>query len=279
MSRTERTEQPEIEWIAHQSCGNYRAVRYGAGRRWWGTLAAAVLMLGAQPAVAAGRAVELSAGLEVESVRDDLLVPLAFSGPGAAFGVGLVVPLGPGTLVSRAGFGFAVVFDRLGFFGGALRYGADVSWLVPLGSSGVDLGLTLALDTRVNYFYRWDDAHSYWLGTQWLGPAVRARRSLGHSLSLTVLGQLAAVGFAGRPPPDRLVKQEGVDRFAYYFSAPHTDERLVSVDRLQLFRLEGALEWSSGWALVLQLRSTSSQLSAPTFALSATAAVRRTIPW
>lgn len=237
----------------------------------------AVVLTCATAAAARERAVDLSAGVQVESVRDDLLVPLAFTGPGVSLSAGLRLPLGPGTLLTRLGFGFAVVFDRLGFFGGALRYGVDATWLAPVGAN-VDLGLTLALDTRVNYFYRWDDAHSYWLGTQWLGPAARVHRPLG-AMQLSVLAQVAAIGFEGRPPALRFVKQEGVDRFAYYFSTPHLDERFVSIDRLQLFRLDATLETASGWALLVQLRATVTQLSAPSFALGATVAISRALSW
>lgn len=235
------------------------------------------VLLSTNAAGARERAVDLSAGVQVESVRDDLLVPLTFSGPGLSLSAGLRLPLGPGTLLTRLGFGFSVVFDRLGFFGGALRYGVDGTWLMPLGAN-VDLGLTLALDTRVNYFYRWDDAHSYWLGSQWLGPAVRVHRPLG-AMQLSVLAQAAAIGFVGRPPALRFVKQEGVDRFAYYFSTPYLDERFVAVDQLQLVRLEATLTTASGWALLVQLRATATRVSAPTFALGASVGVSRALSW
>ena len=231
----------------------------------------AVVLACAALAVRAEDAPLRSAGVQItlrgDAVREDLLVPLTFGGGGFRVAGFFRGSLGPGQLLARASFGFAPIFDRFGDLAATLDYGLDAAWLLPA-SAHFSLGPMFAWETRINYLYRWDDAHAYWLGTQWLGLAARFSTPLSSEWRLEVAGSMALLGFEGRPPAYRLIKQEGVDRVAYYFSAPLQSESFSTPATLQAFRLDVSLRRALGWSLGLETSFTRAPLPAPNFNLS-----------
>ena len=213
----------------------------------------------------AQHALGVGLGIRGDAVREDLIVPLTFSGPGARILFLYRASVGPGLLTARADIGLAVLFNRFGHLAATLDYGAEVAWTARFFRGmgwHLSLGPALAFDSRVNYIYSWDDAHGYWLGSQWLGPMLRHARRLSNSWRLESSASLAVLGFEGRPPAYRYNKQEALTHVDYYFTQPQRSERFVTLADLQVLRIDVAVrrtvysssEVGRGWAFGLDLR-------------------------
>jgi hypothetical protein len=230
----------------------------------------ALVLCAARPAVADDaapprHAVAASAGMRGDSVREDLVVPLTFSGPGVRFSAGYRGELGPGLLAANGEMGMAFLWNRFGDQAVAIDHDVDVAWTVPVRRTGTShwaVGPMIALDGRFNYLFSWDDAHAYWLAAQWLGPAARYGRRLGERWRLEARASLALVGWEGRPPTYRYRKQETRPSVTYPFTQPYGAESFVTPADLQLVRLDVAVRHSPytgsdvgrGWSFGLDTR-------------------------
>jgi hypothetical protein len=221
-----------------------------------------------------------SIGLRGDAVRDDLLVPLAFAGPGLQFLASYRGWVGPGVLNARADLGVAIVFNRFGHPGLTMSYGALADWTLTVLRANtwhISLGPALALDSRESVLLSWDDAHGYWLGSQWLGPAARFMGQVSSTWRLEASAAMALVGFESRPPSYRYKKQETRPGVGFLFTQPEQSEKLVMLDQLQVFRLELALRRATynrfdvgrGWAFGLDFRMASTTTPATNINLSA----------
>lgn len=165
-------------------------------------------------------------------MRDDLVVPLVFSG----------VPLGLGGFArwegwqahqdARARLSLAMLTNR--FAHEAIGVDEELSWWLdwlapaPLPST-MTLGTGLVSRSRFAVLESWDDAHGYWIGSLSLPASVGASGS--------VLGRpwrgrfsIAVLALQSRPPEHYAVKQQ-----------PLADPRFV-LDR-QFFGLEPVAPW------------------------------------
>ena len=229
-------------------------------------------------------------GVRGDAVREDLVVPLTFSGPGGRLLLGYRGWLGPGLLTARLDSGFAVLFNRYGHIAATLDYSAEVAWTACFRRGmgwHLSLGPVLALDSRVNYLYAWDDAHGYWLGSQWLGPALRHARRISDHWRLESSASLAVLGFEGRPPSYRYNKQDALIHVDYYFIQPQRSERFVTLADLQVLRIDAAVrhaaysssEVGQGWAFGIDIRFTRTDIVATNINLSACLYAARSWGW
>jgi hypothetical protein len=229
-------------------------------------------------------------GLRGDAVRDDLLVPLGFAGPGfqlQGFYRGWV---GPGVLTAQADFGFARLFNRYGHNAATGTYGANVAWTFNVlyrETWHLEVGPTMVVENRTNYIYDWDDAHIYWLAAEWLGPAVRHVRRLTDTWRLEASGSVALVGFQSRPPSYRYNKQETSEDISYFFTRPMQSASFVMVNDLQVFRLDVALRRAAysrfdvgrGWSFGLDFRMSRTGIPETNINLSLCAYVSRAWGW
>ncbi len=210
-------------------------------------------------------ALAVGLGLRADAVREDLLVPLTFSGPGVRLMVGYRGEVGPGMLAANGDLGFAFLLNRYGHQAAAIEHNLDASWTVPFRRTTVShwaLGPMVAAEGHFNYIYSWDDAHPYWLAAQWLGPAVRYGRALSERWRLESRAALAVLGFEGRPPTYRYRKQEMRPSVTYPFTQPYGPESFVTVADLQAVRFDLALRRTGytgsdvgrGWSFGFELR-------------------------
>jgi hypothetical protein len=248
----------------------------------WG---AALLLSMSTPAVAEeehplDHALGVSLGARADTVRDDLLVPLTFAGPGIGVALSYRGAIGPGELVARADVGFSYVANRYGHGGATLDWGADAAWTVPiyrLPTSYWALGPAVVLDSRLSVIYSWDDAHAYWLGTEWLGPQLRYGQRLSETWSLESSLTFALAGFERRPPAYRYRKQDLRPGAGYLLGRPLASQDGVTTLDLQAVRLEVGLRPSAftgsdvgrGWSWGLDARMTRTTLRAYRLDLSA----------
>jgi hypothetical protein len=204
-------------------------------------------------------------GLRGDAVREDLLVPLTFSGPGLRLMLAYRGLVGPGLLAISGDVGMSVLWNRYGHIAAAVDHNVDAAWTLRVFramSWHLALGPQIALDSRLNYLLSWDDAHAYWLGSQWLGPAFRAEGRLAEHWRWEARAAFALVGFEGRPPPYRYHKIDVHPSVTYFFTQPNSSESFVTVADLQVVRLDVAVRRAAytgsgvgrGWSFGLDAR-------------------------
>jgi hypothetical protein len=204
-------------------------------------------------------------GLRGDVVREDLLVPLAFAGPGLQLHGFYRGWVGRGVVSARADVALAFLFNRFGHPGATLTWGTDVAWtfnVLYADAWHLEVGPALAFDNRTSLLFSWDDAHAYWLGSQWLGPAARTLRRLTDTWRLEASAAMALLGFEGRPPRYRYNKQEASYHVDYYFTVPEQSEKFVMLNDLQVVRLDVAVRRAAynrfdvgrGWSFGLDFR-------------------------
>lgn len=230
----------------------------------------AVLVLLGQPAQAGAEAARhrlgMSVGLGANTVRDDLLVPLAFSGPGLHLAGRYAGDVGPGLLLGRLEVGLAGLWNRFGHMGGGVDYGLGASWLLGVAQGAgwrFSLGPALGHDVSAEYLGSWDDAHGYWMGAQWLGVSGRWVSGLGHGWRMEATPIVSLLGARSRPPSNRFVKIEPLDSVSWWLRAPTADPSFVTVAQMQLLRLDLALRPSpldapdvvAGWSFGVDSRA------------------------
>lgn len=214
-----------------------------------------------------------SAGLRADAVREDLVVPLTFSGPGIRLLFGYRGEVGPGLLMANGDVGFAFLWNRYGHEAATIDHDLDVTWTVPFRRTPVShwaAGLMATDEARFDYLFSWDDAHAYWLTTQWLGPAARYGRRLSERWRLESRAAFAALAFEGRPPSYRYRKQETRPSLTYPFTQPYGSESLVTAAELQAVRLDVALRRAGytgsdvgrGWSFGIDARFARTNVSA-----------------
>lgn len=201
---------------------------------------------------AAAAATSARIGIDAGAVREDLLVPLGFGGGGLHLGGAWSARVGSGLLDLRANVGLRLLSTHYGQIAISGSHSLDARWLLPVAPS-IGIGPAFVWDARMNYLESWDDAHGYWFGNQWLGPAARFVDDPGGRRPKELAIALGLVGAAGRPDDAmRLEKQDPLKRVSYWFTGPVQNERWVSIATCQAVRLDAMLgadedhRWSYG---------------------------------
>lgn len=251
-------------------------------------LAALLLCLGVASAARAQARHGVQAGVAAgfHAFRDDVLVPLAFSGPRVALAPRYFAALGPGLLVTDAELGVAYVLDREGARGGVLSWALHARYLLPLyeGCWHVMLGPLVGSDNDVLVVSEWDDAHAHWVGTTWVGPSVRAWRWLDDTWRMDLSGELALVGLQSRSPSGRRPKQELYPDLGLPFRDSTRDPRLGSFLEWQVARASIDLHATpfrsrvpTGWGIGGEV--TLAHATEPELAFAFTASLRASYTW
>jgi hypothetical protein len=109
------------------------------------------------------------------SAREDVLVPLAFTGPQLELGARYGFATGPHRLESELTAGIGVLYTRFEQQAEQLSHGLMLGYARTLDEAsgrGLALGGVLRWRDELSYLESWDDAHGYWLSTLTLGPLV-----------------------------------------------------------------------------------------------------------
>jgi hypothetical protein len=240
-------------------------------------------LAGARPRAApAAQTLELRPSAGVASVRDDVLVPLAFTGP--ALELDLRYGRSAGATQGELGLrgGLALLRDRFGHDAANLHgeLGATVLRAV---AGGWRVGGVSRLQQDLAYLYKWDDAHGYWLTAWTIGPAVARERAIGSAGVLVARADLALAALASRPPARRLNKQDALTHVGFYFDRLAADPQLLSPLAFQHVRAE--LGWRrepvdrAGWTFGAEARFSRARDPAPFAALYVGAFAARGWAW
>lgn len=208
--------------------------------------------------------IELRGLLSSLSVRDDSLVPLAFTGPQLAFGARYGAVSGRHGVDADLRVGFGTVWNRFGHIGAHIAHGIGLTYtqaLVDRTDLRFALGAALRFDTSVAYLATWDDAHAYWLASAALWPAVVDSRPLIGAAWLESRCEFALIGFGSRPPAYRANKQDALSELGYYFDRIGRSPRWLWPWQLQAIELEvlarfrqTPLAAGTGWGTGVSIR-------------------------
>jgi hypothetical protein len=188
------------------------------------------------------------------SVRDDLLVPLAFNGPSIAFGgiysrrsernrFDVRLGLGAGYLKNR--FSHDSVWGRL-----ALRS----AWTKPLirhpkyGEFWGGACLPITIDYEIDH--SWDDAHLYWLTSYAAGVALDWKKDLSRRNRATIHLEAPVIGFVSRPPEYRYNKQDAKNHWTFYFTGPNRALQFETLDSYRALFVQSLFERAMGRSLL-----------------------------
>jgi hypothetical protein len=250
-----------------------RALRASAAA----TVVVGVLM--APSAIAAppeGRTLTAGVDLGVRSARDDLIVPLASSGPTLGFGARYVGAAGPALFDAGIRFELGALFDRSGHPAAAVFHGFRVAYLPiavgrPTGWS-LAVGPALVWETDVLWLRSWDDAPAYWLGRRYLGVSARAWLPRAPTWRIELLAELNVLGVESRPPPYRYDNEDALTQLGFYFTGVNRDATFGSVLDWQALRLEadicrtlGPDSRKKGSSLGVEARLAHTDAPAPAF--------------
>lgn len=168
----------------------------------------------------AAHAVEAQLGVGSLSVRDDVLVSYAFTGPTTVLGARYRSSWDRHALELGLKVAFGVLFTReaeLGAVAAHELYARSSHRLLDAVRRTLRIGPTLRYSHDLAYLVEWDDAHGYWLATLLLGAHGdhRERLSARHDLELGL--ELGLLGLSSRPPARRLNKQDALNHPSFYF--------------------------------------------------------------
>ena len=179
-------------------------------------------------------------------VRDDILVPLSFSGPGLS----LLLLYERRGLVHQhevnARLGLALLRDRYGFSGALLSSSVSYRYLHSFWNNTfggkILLGSKLNWSLNDEFFYDWDEEHLYWLTAIELGPALRYSRSIKKDRQIHLTFGFPIVALISRPPLYRYYKIDELTKVGFLLSKPHEELHFATLDTYQAAQISFAYE-------------------------------------
>jgi len=179
-------------------------------------------------------------------VRDDIVVPLRFSGPGLS----LLLSYKRNGAVHQhevnGRLGLAFLRDRYGFSGALLSSAVSYQYLYGRSKNNVGgkifPGGQLKWFLNDEFFYDWDAEHLYWLTTIDLGPVLRYSRVIKKDRRFHATLYLPVVAVISRPPLYRYYKTDELTKLGFWFSKPHEDLHFAFFDTYQAAEISLACE-------------------------------------
>jgi hypothetical protein len=154
-------------------------------------------------------------------MREDLLVPYAFTGPALAFGAGYGLMKGSHGLDLTLDFGMAPAWTRAGDPGLHARYALGAAYhalIYARARRSSWLGVVTRFSHELASLVSWDDAHGYWLDALMVGPALRHTEQPWPGAALELQTDVGLLGLSSRPPARRLNKQDALTKVRYHFN-------------------------------------------------------------
>jgi hypothetical protein len=172
------------------------------------------------------------------SVRDDLLIPLVFSGPKIMIGTDFKHNYDRFLLDNSFDISVLLLTNRFTHKTGGLKLNLSSSLLYPFSDGKIMAGPMFT--GQINDFLSsWDFSRLYWLTSYSLGACLKCEKPLTDKSSIDLKLQVPIFGIVSRPPEYRFIQQEALKHFTYYF--PHKDFNFSSLNKWQSIYI------STGW--------------------------------
>jgi hypothetical protein len=179
-------------------------------------------------------------------VRDDIVVPLRFSGPG----ISLLLSYKRHGAVHQhevnGRLGLAFLRDRYGFSGALLSSSVSYRYLYEPSKNNVGgrifPGAQLKWSLNDEFFFDWDEEHLYWLTTIELGPVLRYSRTIKKDRKFHATLCVPVIAVISRPPLYRYYKTDELTKLGFWFSKPHEDLHFAFIDTYQAAEISLACE-------------------------------------
>ncbi len=166
-----------------------------------------------------------------DQARDDLLIPLRWSGPSVGLRLEWERAASMRTHSLRAVLPASFYENRFGHEGYALGIEIAYSYLRvaedDFHHGRLSLGGQVKWDVHHGYYESWDEEHIYWLGAYSLGPRLAWSGPRGEGTRLGAELDASLIALVSRPPLERLHKTDPRTKPSFYFSAPHRDLALA----------------------------------------------------
>ena len=196
-------------------------------------------------------------GLEFASVREDLLIPLAFNGPGAVLGLGYQKISGNWELNLDSRVKLDFMFNR--FDHPAAMTSVDITPAIkrniyqPSSSLDLQLGISTPLELNNLFLFSWDDAHLYWFTIRGLNLEMSLNKELSKDRAIRLGLSIPIVSQIARPKQQRLEKQDpSLNWLGFYSPDGPRDFQSGSYSSYQAIELSLELDQyqgRSGWEL------------------------------
>lgn len=191
---------------------------------------------------------EYSAGVDAPQFRDDLLVPMRFSGLGVRLGIGWQYD---GRLLlwrAKGGIGASYLRERLGNQGVLIPIWFQLSGYRRAFShwrnATLHLGVTWQSRITSAMLTAWDDAHLYYLASHVVGPGTTVEWSLPKDKKLTWHVHWPLLGMICRPPEERFVKQEDINA-DHLFVKSHAHRSWATFGNYRTIGTELGIQWKA----------------------------------
>jgi hypothetical protein len=187
------------------------------------------------------------------SVRDDLLVPLAFNGPSVTLGAVYGFRSERNRFDVRLGLRGGYLKNRFSHDTGWARLELRSAWTKPLirhpkyGEFWAGACLPITIDYEIDH--SWDDAHLYWLTEYGAGVALDWRKELSRRNRAAIRFEAPLIGFVSRPPDYRYNKQDAKNHWTFYFTEPNRALRFESLDSHRALFVQALFERARGQSL------------------------------
>jgi hypothetical protein len=204
-------------------------------------LIVAFLLAYPTPAPAGQNEIEARVAAASASIRDDLLVPLAFTGPALELRARYSRIIAAGRLEATLRFGAGYLFDRFKYGALALHHEVSLDYRHRMANARGnlwELGAVTRLGSDISYVATWDNTHGYWLACLCIGPAARYERLIGHVGVLHAALEFTLLGMLSRPPAQRFNHIDALTQADYYFNRIAQSPAFASLHNLQQLRLE-----------------------------------------
>lgn len=211
-----------------------------------------------------GHNMNLGVVLEQVQLRDDLLRPFRFSGPGGGLSFAYANVSSTAEHDVRLALGMAHLSNAFGQESYVARLRGHYGYLRTLSREGSAVRWSLGAAVRGSllpaYHANWDDAHLYWFTSYDVGPTSKLQWSLTQRGTLAFSIELPVLALVSRPPRHRFNKQDELKSPGFWFTQPHNDltpatiTRYWAVGARTSYFFRSATHWSFGGSYSFDLR-------------------------
>jgi hypothetical protein len=194
---------------------------------------------------AKGKHLGLHLGTGIASYREDLLVPLGFSGPGFSLGPIYTRQTENSLVQIRLKVGLGYLKNRYSHEAWVLMLEIRPSWMRKFAKHDrygqFWGGISVPLQMNNLFLESWDESHLYWLTAHSLGAAFQWEKKISPKNHAVFIMEVPVFSLISRPPTYRYNKQDALTRFTFHFTEPNSSLHLETLDTYRALFIQALL--------------------------------------